>query len=462
MVPTIVIVGGGFSGVSLTHALSRLPWPRGVRIAVADRSGHFGRGAAYSTDHPAHLLNVPAGRMGALADNEGHFLGWLRTTNDSIAGDAFVPRSQYGDYLEHLFDETRRSASPNISIETISEEATALTHDGDGAHVHFGNPKKLRAERVVLAIGNLPPRNLSAVDPALLDDARYVPDPWEPGALKRIGGTKSVLLIGTGLTMVDAVLSLYGAASNANFVAVSRHGLLPLSHRDWPTRPVVIEPSPKLEQWNGFASALLRIIRDEARAAERAGLDWRDVINGLRPVTHLLWRRMPPREQARFHRHVRPFWDTHRHRMSTRVASAINGLIARKQLAIVAGRIAACARDGDRVAVDVRRRDGQTMRHDVDAVVNCTGPCSDLSYAGDPLVADLRSSGLIVPDVLGIGIHTGDDGAVIDRNGKKSETIFTLGGTRRPGLWESTAVPELRAQADALARRLHHSLHHAG
>ena len=61
MTPTILIVGAGFSGVALTHGLSRLGWPGGVRIVLADRSGTFGRGAAYSTDHPSHLLNVPAG-----------------------------------------------------------------------------------------------------------------------------------------------------------------------------------------------------------------------------------------------------------------------------------------------------------------------------------------------------------------------------------------------------------------
>jgi uncharacterized NAD(P)/FAD-binding protein YdhS len=140
------------------------------------------------------------------------------------------------------------------------------------------------------------------------------------------------------------------------------------------------------------------------------------------------------------------------------VAESINALMARGQLSIVAGRIAACARDGVRVAVDVRRRNGESVHFGVDAVINCTGPCSDLARADDPLVADLRSRGLIVPDVLGIGIETEGDGAVIGRDGRASEILFTLGGTRRPALWESTAVPELRAQAGALARRLHRSL----
>jgi uncharacterized NAD(P)/FAD-binding protein YdhS len=106
----------------------------------------------------------------------------------------------------------------------------------------------------------------------------------------------------------------------------------------------------------------------------------------------------------------------------------------------------------------VRRRDGQVVRVVVDAIVNCTGPCSDLARVHDPLVGDLRTRGVIVPDSLGIGIETNDDGAVIGRDGHASRSVFTLGGTRRPALWESTAVPELRGQADDLARQLHRSL----
>ena len=462
MAPSILIVGGGFSGVALVHQLARLPWPDGIRIVIADRSGRFGRGVAYSTDHPAHLLNVPAGRMGALAGDEGHFLRWMRTTEPSAAGDAFVPRSRYGDYLEQLFETARRDAPANVLIESLPDEAVSIAQNENRLRVGFRSGAEVPADRVVLAIGNLPPKNLPAISAPVLADRGYVRDPWEPGALNRIAGASSVLVVGSGLTMVDTVIALHHANPKTNFIAVSRHGLLPLSHRDRPTKPIVIEPARAFETWNGSASALLRIFRDEARAAERADLDWRDVLNGLRPITHALWRRMPAREKARFFRHIRPFWDTHRHRMSTRVATEVNGLIARNQLSIVAGRIADCTRDGDRVVVDVRRRDGDPARYRVDALVNCTGPDSDLAHAPDAFVADLRGSGAITPDVLRIGLQTNDHGAVVGADGRESDVLFTLGATRRPGLWESTAVPELRAQADELARRLHTSLGHTG
>ncbi|HEX6791847.1 MAG TPA: FAD/NAD(P)-binding protein [Candidatus Krumholzibacteria bacterium] len=455
--PTIIIIGGGFCGVSLTHALARRPWPGGLRIVVVDHTGRFGRGAAYSTTHPSHLLNVPAGRMGALADDESHFLTWLRRGDSSVAGDAFVPRSAYGDYLEHLFNEARSHAASGVTIEARHDRAIAV-HTGEGSpRVALASGEMIEADRVVLATGNLPPRDVDGVS-AIAGQRAYVSDPWAAGALGAIAGASSVLLVGTGLTMVDVVLALHQHNPDAHFVAVSRHGMLPHPHRDAPTRPVGIPSSRWMNHWNGSASELLRILRDEAHAAADAGMDWRDVVNGLRPFTPALWSRMPAREQARFYRHIRPFWDTHRHRMSQRVAVAIEELAAADRLSIVAGRIAACAFDGHRVAVDVRRRSGETERPIVDAVINCTGPCTDLARTTDPLFADLRARRLITPDPLGIGLITTDDGAVVDSAGRASNTMFTLGGTRRPALWESTAVPELREQAGALAGHLRRSL----
>lgn len=454
MTPTILIVGAGFSGVAVTHGLSRLDWPDGVRIVLSDRSGTFGRGAAYSTDHPFHLLNVPAGRMGAVG--EGDFLEWLRRDSPLLPGDAFVPRARYGEYLAHLLESSRAAAAANVTIETVADQVIAIEPGASGRAVARLSGSTFEADRVVLAVGNLPPRHVAGVP---LDDDRCVRDPWEPGALKRLRGVSSALMVGTGLTMVDAMLYLYDANPSARFVAVSRRGLLPQAHRDHhPSRPGVIDIREALTAWDGTARGLLEIVRRESERAAAQGQDWRDVLNGLRSVTAGLWQRMPPAEQARFHRHMRPYWDAHRHRMSTRVAERVNTLIEDKQLSIVAGRIAACARDGSQVSVDVRGRDGRAQQHTVDAVINCTGPDGDLARTSDPLMARLRTQRMIKPDALGLGMETREDGAVVDAAGKASPVIFTLGATRRPALWESTAVPELREQAAALARRLHASL----
>ncbi len=457
--PTIAIVGAGFSGVATAVNLARLPWPRGIRIVLIERATRFARGVAYSTDHPLHLLNVPAGRMGALADDEGHFLRWLRRADSSVTGDAFVPRRQYGDYLEWLLNDARERVVANVEIAQIAGDVMDATIDGDRATLMLRDGPSIEADRVVLALGNLAPSD--PFPAAHLDgDARYVRDPWVPDALARLPKTKKpVLLVGSGLTMVDAVLAIREAGHEGVFVAVSRHGQLPLSHRDWPAKPPVVDPPQALDDWDGSTRALVRMIRDASRAAARSGLDWRDVVNGLRPITPQLWHRMPARERARFLRHVRPFWETHRHRMSTRVSEEINRLIARRELNVVAGRVVDMEPGAHSIAVHVRPRGAKSPeRYDAGAVVNCTGP-GDFSRVREPLVVALRERGQLVPDALGVGIATDHDGAFADTHGRASPVLFTLGTPRRADMWESTAVPELRVQADRLSRRLRESLH---
>ena len=455
--PTIAIVGAGFSGVATAAHLARLPWPRGVRIVLIERGPRFARGAAYSTDHPLHLLNVPAGRMGAFAEDEGHFLRWLQRSDPSVTGDAFVPRARYGEYLEWLLGEAKWRAAANVEIELRRGDVTAVRVEDTSVSVAMGDDT-LIADRVVLALGNLPPR-----DPIGFADggARYVRDPWVPGAFDSIPKSRlPIVLVGSGLTMVDAAVALRDGGHTSGFIAVSRHGQLPLSHRDWPAKPPVVDPSAALERWDGSVSQLLRTLRNASRAASRAGLDWRDVINGLRPITPQLWHRMTPRERARFVRHVRPYWETHRHRMSTRISEMVNHMLAVRELTIVAGRIGRVEAGPDSVTVSVRRRGQETMeRYDAGALVNCTGPDGDFARMAEPMVVSLRAAGVLVPDPLGLGILTDGEGALVDANGRAAAAVFTLGSPRRAGDWESTAVPELRVQADRLARRLRESLH---
>ncbi len=456
--PTIVVAGVGFSGVSVAAHLARLPWTSGVRIVLLERNDAPARGVAYSTPSRLHLLNVPAGRMGAFADDEGHFLRWLRLSEPSLSGDAFAPRLRYGEYLASILDGLQTAAPPGVRVEVRHADVRDLEPVDPRLRVHLASGPPIDADRAVLATGT-PAPSRSSVANALRDDPRYVHDPWANGALGRVRSLQPILLVGTGLTMVDVVLALRESGHRAGFLAVSRRGLLPQPHRDWPLPPPVVPPPSGLSTWDGSASALVAMIHDSVRHAARGGLDWRDVINGLRPLTPSLWQRMPARERERFLRHLRPYWDTHRHRMSTRVGAEINAMIFRGELSVVAGRVESCRAGAESVEFGIRRR-GQpiTTPHRAGAVINCTGPESDYSRVDEPLFQALRGRGLATADPLRLGILTDEEGALIDTRGATSPVLFTLGNPRKAGLWESTAVPELRAQAARLAVRLRESL----
>jgi uncharacterized NAD(P)/FAD-binding protein YdhS len=192
-------------------------------------------------------------------------------------------------------------------------------------------------------------------------------------------------------------------------------------------------------------------VRSRVRDAEAEGADWRQAIDGLRPHLQGLWRGLDAPERRRFLRHARALWEVHRHRMAPEVAAAIARAQAEGRLLVHAGRVAGFTLvDG---GVEVRRSgDRDPIR--VQRVINCTGPEADFRKKRHPLPVSLMEQGLIRPDSLGMGIDTDDAGAVLDAHGQASRVIFAIGPMRKGQLWETTAVPEIRAQAQALGARL--------
>jgi uncharacterized NAD(P)/FAD-binding protein YdhS len=450
--PTVAIVGGGASGTLLASHLLRAG---GARVVLIERNERIGRGVAYGTTFDGHLLNVPAASMTGLPDDPGHFLRYVQRHHDpSAEPTTFVPRLVYGAYLEALLAESRRQAAPGASLMRWQGEVVHIAPRSGSRPwmLKFADGSRAHADRVVLALGNLPPR-----DPALnsgawpADPARYIGDPWRPGALAgRARGP--VLLIGTGLTMVDVALQLQAEDPSGRIVALSRGGLFPHAHRVGgaaPSQGVPIpDPTPSLLE-------LLRFVRTAAVVAEVGGGDWRDAVNALRPVTAELWAALPLDEQRRFLSRLARFWDVHRHRLAPQVATGVEELRASGRLTLESGRIRSVETVADGLEVTVQERASATTRTlRVAAIVNCTGPAGTVRAGGSALLDALCDAGTIRTHSNGLGLDTCSDGSLRDARGRESETLFAIGPLRRGELWESTAVPEIRVQAKALAEHL--------
>jgi uncharacterized NAD(P)/FAD-binding protein YdhS len=281
----------------------------------------------------------------------------------------------------------------------------------------------------------------------LAGDPRYVADPWADWALQRPFGGQ-VLLIGSGLTAVDVALTLSARRPDVRIVAVSRHGLRPLAHRAGgapsdPPAVTALRPHSTL--------GLLRTVRAEVALTAARGGDWRDVVNRLRPVTQELWQALPHTERHRFVHRLARFWEVHRHRLAPQVGAAVERLEREGRLAFAAGRITDLAPATDGVRVRVILPGGGERELDVGLVVNCTGAGS--TVVRDPLLGRMEATGLCAPGPLGLGIATLATGEVLDRDGRPTG-LFALGPLRRGELWETTAIPEIRAQAFALAEEL--------
>lgn len=430
----ILIVGGGFSGAMLAINLVRHDGPP---VILIDRRGRAGFGLAYATANPVHLLNVRAANMSALADEPDHFLRWL---GGAGAGHAFVPRQTYGAYISGLLDAARDAAPDRLRL--LQADAVGLARRSTGFGVELADGGHLAAATVVLAIGNLPPSRPAALAGLAADDPRYVEDPWGQSLLRDLAPGARLLLLGSGLTAVDVALLLDEAGQRGPITALSRRGLLPRTHAEGaPPPPLEQPPLPSVR-------AIARHLRREA-----AAIGWRAAIDQLRPHSQQLWQRMGEAEQRRFLRHARPWWDVHRHRMAPEVAARIELLRQEGRLQVRRGRLAGArpVPGGLVVAVDTPGGDRQSIA--VDRVVNCTGP-GDLAASRDPLLVALASAGLARPDPLGLGLDTDHVGRVRDDRGLPATDLYAVGPLTRGAFWEITAVPDIRRQVWALARRL--------
>jgi uncharacterized NAD(P)/FAD-binding protein YdhS len=448
---TIAIIGGGFSGTMLAAHLLRAPAAPPLRIALIERTGRFGGGVAYGAASPLHLLNVPAGRMSAFHDDSEHFLRWLRTKTPDAQGGAFVPRPLYAEYLESILSDAARSTAPGATLDRISAAAHDITPAASSLHIAISNGNALTADVVVLATGNFPPANPALADSSFLRDPRYIKDPWSPGALESLSGQEPKLLIGTGLTMIDVALEISSGPGRAPIHAISRRGLLPQAHR--PPRSSYHPPTPTdINTWPRTALGILRRVRAEVARGNARATDWRETLTALRAVTPDLWRSLPEAEQRRWLTHLRPFWETHRHRAAPEAWARIEDLTRSRRLRVQAARLIAIEPRENALHVRLQPR-GQSAETSLDIarVINCSGPETALARTGDPLLTALHKRALIASDPLFLGLQATPDGAAIDASGRASKNLYVLGPLRRAQLWETTAVPELRIQARDLA-----------
>ncbi len=452
---TIAVIGAGFGGTMTCVHLMRLFAEQQIetRIVFVERSGRFTAGVAYSTTSASHLLNVPAGRMSALPDDADHFLRWARQQDPRIGGGTFVPRQLYGRYLAALLHETETAARPHVQLTRVPRAASGLRMHEHGVEVELEGGSVIAADLAVLAIGNFPPGNPPISDPSWYRSWRYAKDPWAPGALE-VEPDGEVLLLGTGLTMLDVAIALKEKGHRAVLHAISRRGLLPQPHRVSMLPPPPHARPSTLDAWPRTARGLLSALRAEIRTAAAKGIDWREVVTSLRHDTPALWASLPPPERERFLRHLRPYWETHRHRAAPEAATTIAELVARGELVIHAGRVLSFREDASGVDARVALRGAGERTIRVARVVNCTGPETDLRRVDDPFVRELVEGGLVRPDALGLGLDTTPDGAIIGTDGRANERLWLVGPLRKGQLWENTAVPELRAEARALAQRL--------
>jgi uncharacterized NAD(P)/FAD-binding protein YdhS len=444
---TVAIIGGGFTGATLAAQLLRKSGAT-VSVILIERNARLGRGVAYGTRCSEHLLNVRARNMSAYPDDPEHFLRWARLNHDpGVTPVDYLPRRVYGEYAASLLQQEIEHHPGRL--EHAQDESVSVARVEGGAEIRLRSGRTLFANKVVIALGNFPPG-----DPRLPGKTphsqRYVPNPWAASAPSDVTKDGSVLLVGSGLTSVDVAITLRGRGFGGTIHMLSRRGLPPQAHEATAAgQPFWNQSSPRTVR------GLLRLIRTQVRAADRSGSGWRAVIDSLRPSTQEIWRSLSLLEQRRFLRHVRSYWDVHRHRVAPAIGAWLASETQNGRIKTHAGRIATYAEDSGGIDVIYRdRQSGEPKRLRVDRVINCTGPESDVRKVDNPLLTNLIRQRMVRPDPLYLGLDVSQDGALIDADGVASDFLYTVGPIRKGSLWEIIAVPELRIQVLELANTL--------
>ncbi|MCZ0737585.1 FAD/NAD(P)-binding protein [Phreatobacter sp. AB_2022a] len=427
----IAIVGGGASGALLAvRLMHRMTMP--VRVTLFDRSARPGLGIAYATTSCAHLLNTRAGDMSAFAEDPDHFRRWAGVT----AG-GFVPRQLYGRYLQAMLADAAAAGRGRLQI--VADDVVGLRPAASDLILTTAGGASLAARFVVLATGYRPP----AADTGLA----WRRDPWGSDIFDGLDPAGQVLLVGTGLTMIDMVISLMERDHLGQIVALSRRGLLPRTH------PPDAGAGAGADTDLLFAGRLSRRLARFRALSEAAG-GWEAVMQDLRPRNGALWHSLDDRQRRRFLRHLRPWWEVHRHRAPPSVGVGLKAVIAAGQLTVLAGRLLAIEATGEQARVTVQLREGgRHETHVFDRVVDCSGARCDPDDA-DRLQAQMLRDGLMRADRLGLGIDVDGRDRVLDRDGVASQRLFALGPPTRGRHWEITAIPDIRRRAAELAEAL--------
>lgn len=446
MPQTVVIVGAGCAGTLTAVNLLRTA-RRPLRVVLVERSGTFGPGVAYSTRDERHRLNVVAERMSAFGDEPGHFSEWVTRTLGQQEPGAYMARTHFGAYLRELLVEAERTAAPERQLERMVGEVVDVEPTAIGSDVVFADGRRIGADHVVLALGPLP----AALPVALPDDPRVVADPWAPGALADAPADGTSLVVGSGLTGVDVALSLSATGERSRVIAVSRGGCLPFEQLPGLRTAA---PAPEPPQAPASVETLERWIGGHVRSMRRAGHDWRDAIDGVRPHISHLWQSLPVTERRRFLRERARAWELRRHRMAPETARQVRRLLDGGRLLVRAGNVVAVRALPRTVEVLVSSEPEELRTLRVDRVVMCTGPGMDVRRTPSPLLRALLARGIASPDPVELGLRATPAGALLTDDGTPQPRLHVLGPLRRGELWETTAVPEIRGQAAAIARAI--------
>lgn len=415
----ILIVGGGATGLIVaTNLLRKSNKP--AQISIAEPRNSIGLGVAYSTADTGHVLNVPASRMSMFVDDSEHFMKWVGKDKNY-----FAPRKVYAQYLYATWRDAE-SKSDFATTEHIRMQVLDIQQDKDFWLASFSDGSTKSFDVVVLAIGH---GEAFALNSQISSSSKYIADAWR----ETLPLTKGVLLgVGTGLTFVDHALSHLRRSDSNTVIGISRNGFLPESHLLHRAEPLAV-------------TAESRMSPKSVRTFIESASDWRAAQDGIRHELPEIWQSWSDDQRNQFLTQDLRWWNVHRHRLAPEVAEEIEIAIKNDRLRVIATELISLKDSSNGTSAHLANGDSVM----VDAVLNCLG----YRTPGDEsLLGTLFKSGVAARGPLNLGLRTNfPDFNVLAEDGIIHKNLYALGPLLFGERFETTAVPEIRVQAESIA-----------
>lgn len=452
----IAIIGGGFSGTMTgVHLIENVNTP--LEIKLINETEVLNTGIAYNPYSKKALLNVVSSRMSAFASDPDHFLNWLmqrdhfRDKDRTLIANSFLPRYLYGEYLKDIWKDALKLAErKKIEVDVISSSVQDLILLKDSIDIELKDKTKLSADYAIIASGNHLPGNPSIKSSFFARSTNYFQNPWDIRSVSGIISKEPVLIIGNGLTMVDTVIGLLENGFQGQIVSISPNGfnILPHRHNGLSYTKLVEEIGDKTSLFD-----LVKLFNKHMKLIREYGLSAEPLIDSLRPLTQTIWKRLTMAEKRIFMSRLRHLWGVARHRIPLHIHDKLQQLRIEGRLHIVSGKLLdIIENEGNITAMYYDKKEKQTARLVVSRVINCTGPETDLIKLEDNYLKNALLKGIICQDELKLGINADPDTfEALNPEGKIQPGLYIMGSNLKGLLWESTAVSELRVQAEKIA-----------
>lgn len=434
----IVIIGGGASGTILTlHLLKNAESP--LKIIILEKTNEPGRGVAYAPTSGDYLLNVPCSKMGAWANQVDDFYNWLLHNGYQFKGLDFVPRKIYGNYLCQLLQNAIKN-HPQHQVKIIRDEAIDLQKNKDSWKVFLDSGDILSANEVVLAWGNFAPKPLPKVNENVLNN------PWDNDFWQQLESHETITLLGTGLTSIDFINELYRRKHQGKIIMMSRNGNLPLPHEE----PCMQGLLNDYFQASDSLTEVLRKVNSIKRHPFLKIVRPVCVIEQLRNLFPRMWYHWSVEERQVFYKKIYPIWNINRHRIPPEIEAIVFKMMNKKSVSILNGSINDLELEGNKIKVTYSHKKNQGILL-TDYLLNCTGPECDYSQIEVPLVKNLLKQSLIQCDELKTGILSNSKMQIKNDQGIEKH-LWAIGPPLKSMYFESTAIHEVRNQAEALSK----------